>query len=66
MATATRAKDEGTVKAKNVSMASSDHSGRYIVLQWNDYRKENFLVFLGGFSNIQKAREVQVRCLEGF
>ena len=41
-------------------------SPRFIVLQWNDYRKENFLAFLGGFSSIQKAREVQFNCLELF
>ena len=46
--------------------ATSSSSIRNIVLQWNDYRKENFLAFLGGFSSIQKAREVQFNCLERF
>ena len=39
---------------------------RYVVLQWNDYRKENFLCFVGGFSSLERASEVQMRCLQGF
>lgn len=62
---ATRGEDVDGRLAK-VENTTKVNSGRYIVLQWNDYRKENFLAFLGGFSNIQKAREVQLRCLEGF
>ena len=39
---------------------------RYIVIQWNDYRKENFLSFAGGFSSFEKAVEVQIKCLKEF
>ena len=39
---------------------------RYIVIQWNDYRKENFLSFAGGFSSFEKALEVQIKCLKEF
>ena len=41
-------------------------SSRYIVLQWNDYRKENFLCFVGGFSSFERASAVQIKCLEEF
>ena len=39
---------------------------RYIVIQWNDYRKENFLSFAGGFSSFTKAAVVQMKCLKEF
>ena len=39
---------------------------RYVVLQWNDYRKENFLCFVGGFSSLERASSVQIRCLQEF
>ena len=48
------------------SSSSSIHGTHYVVIQWNDYRKENFLAFLGGFTSLDKAREVQIRCLERF
>ena len=48
------------------SSSSSIHGTHYVVIQWNDYRKENFLAFLGGFASIDKAHEVQIRCLELF
>ena len=48
------------------SSSSSIHGTHYVVIQWNDYRKENFLAFLGGFTSLDKACEVQIRCLERF
>ena len=46
--------------------ATARATDRYIVLQWNDYRKENFLSFAGGFSSFEKAVEVQIKCLKAF
>ena len=46
--------------------ATARATDRYIVLQWNDYRKENFLSFAGGFSSFEKAVEVQIKCLKEF
>lgn len=41
-------------------------SERFLVFNWNDYRKENFWVFLGGFSSLEKAQELQLKCLKQF
>ena len=46
--------------------ATVQATDRYIVIQWNDYRKENFLSFAGGFSSFEKAVEVQIKCLKEF
>ena len=50
----------------DMAEATARATDRYIVIQWNDYRKENFLSFAGGFFSFEKAVEVQIKCLKEF
>ena len=58
--------DPKVTSGHKTKMAERAPADRYIVIQWNDYRKEHFLAFLGGFSSLTKATEVQMKCFKEF